>query len=453
MAKSNKKKLSTDERSIALSAVRRLKNAAPKQSTPKPQQARATAPKFADLPGFKEIGLQKAAAELLNIDNPFFRAHEGRAGATTQIDGQTYLNFSSYDYLGLNGHPKVQAAAKAAVDHYGISASASRVVAGERVIHTELEERIAHLHGVDSSIAFVSGHATNVSTIGQLMQPDDLIVHDSYIHNSIVTGAKLSGAVRQSFQHNDFDALESILELRAHKHQRTLIVVEGVYSMDGDYPDLPRLIEIKKKFGAWLMVDEAHSIGVLGKTGRGIAEHFQVDARDVDIWMGTFSKTLAGCGGYIAGCHNLIEYLKFTASGFVFSVGIAPPIAAAVCQAIRTMRDEPSRVEAAQENGRYFLQQAQAAGLDTGVSQGCAVVPMMIGDSLKATVLSDRLLKRGLNVLPIIHPAVPEKSARLRFFITSEHTKDQIDLAIKLIKEELRSYENEPVSLQQLMSA
>ncbi|SDQ15823.1 aminotransferase class I/II-fold pyridoxal phosphate-dependent enzyme [Pseudovibrio sp. Tun.PSC04-5.I4] len=451
MAKSNKNKLSKNERLNALSCARRAKSSAPNSKTADNSKSSSGPPKFADLPGFREIRLQKAAADLLQITNPFFRAHDARAGATTQINGETYLNFSSYDYLGLNGHPRVQNAAKTAVDRYGISASASRVVAGERVIHTELEILIAEMHGVDNSVAFVSGHATNVSCIGQIMQTDDLIIHDSYIHSSIITGAKLSGAVRQSFPHNDLDALENILKLRAHKHPRTLIVVEGVYSMDGDYPDLPRLISIKKKYDAWLMIDEAHSIGILGKTGRGIAEHFQINPKDVDIWMGTFSKTLAGCGGYIAGCNNLVDYLKLTASGFVFSVGISPPIAAAVCEAIRLMKKEPHRAQAAQSNGLYFLEKAKASGLDTGGSQGCAIIPIMIGDPLKATVLSARLLDRGLNVLPIIYPAVPEKSARLRFFITSEHKQEQLDFAIKLLTEEMIKYDSNPISIQHLI--
>lgn len=403
MTKQKKMKLSKDDRLNALSAMRRSKNAVAKPKAEETASALAVAPKFADLPGFKEIRLQKAVADLLQINNPFFRAHDARAGATTQIDGETYVNFASYDYLGLNGHPKVQQAAKAAVDRYGISASASRVVAGERLIHAELEQLIANMHGVDNSVAFVSGHATNVTCIGQIMQADDLIIHDAYIHNSIVTGAKLSGAMRQSFPHNNLEALEDILKLRAHKHQRTLIVVEGVYSMDGDFPDLPRLISIKKKYGAWLMVDEAHSIGIMGETGRGIGEHFQIYPKDVDIWMGTFSKTLAGCGGYIAGCNDLVDYLKLTASGFVYSVGIAPPIAAAVCEAIRLMKEEPSRVQAAQSNGKYFLEKAKEAGLNIGESKGYAVVPIMVGDSLKAVVLSARLLDRGLNVLPIIY--------------------------------------------------
>lgn len=447
------KLLSTSERQVALAAVRRKKNTTQHTAPLNMRSAEAgprPAPQFSALPGFQEMRLQKAAADLLGIENPFFRAHDKRAGATTQMDGTTYINFASYDYVGLNGHPAVIEAAKSAADFYGISASASRVVAGERPIHAELEAKIAALHGVDAAVAFVSGHATNVAAIGQLMQTNDLILHDAYIHNSIVTGAKLSGAVRQAFPHNDFEALETILASRAHKHDRVLIVVEGVYSMDGDYPDLPRLIELKQRYGAWLMVDEAHSLGVLGSTGRGLAEHFQEDPSAVDIWMGTFSKTLAGCGGYIAGSRDLVEYLKFTAPGFVFSVGLSPVLAASTSKAISVLLEGPERVIRAQANGQYFLKAAQKAGLDTGVSRGCAVVPIMLGDSLKATVVAARLLQEGVNVLPIIYPAVPEKASRLRFFITSEHTHEQMDTAIAAIIKTLSDYEKDPVSIAQL---
>ncbi len=452
MTKSARKRLSKSERLTALKAGKRPQ-AFVKGHSSGSQPTLPVVPKFSDLPGYQDLCLQKTAADLLEIENPFFRAHDMRAGATTQINGKTYLNFSSYDYLGLNGHEAIHKAAKQAIDHYGISASASRLVAGERTIHRELESQLAQLYGAESAIAFVSGHATNVTSIGQLMQAGDLIVHDSYSHNSIIMGAKLSGAARQSFPHNDMNALENILKLRASRYPRTLIVVEGVYSMDGDYPDLPKLIQLKQKYGAWLMVDEAHSLGIMGRTGRGIAEHFQLDSSLVDIWMGTFSKTLASCGGYVAGCRELVEYLKLTAPGFVYSVGIAPPIAAAAYEAIQVMLNEPQRVKNAQANGDYFLKEAKSAGLDTGLSQGCAVVPIMIGDSLKATVLSARLLERGLNVLPIIYPAVPEKSARLRFFITSEHTYEQLDLAVSLLREEIDIYGKDPISIQQVMTA
>ncbi|MDX5594362.1 aminotransferase class I/II-fold pyridoxal phosphate-dependent enzyme [Pseudovibrio sp. SPO723] len=446
------KLLSTSERAAALAAVRRKKatssndSASFKAAEPRKRKA----PSFSSLPGFQEMRIQRAAADLLGVDNPFFRAHDARAAATTLIDGQEYLNFASYDYVGLNGHPEVVAAAKQAADHYGLSASASRVVAGERPIHSELEAKLARLHGVEDAVAFVSGHATNVSAIGQLMQPNDLILHDAYIHNSIVTGAKLAGAVRQAFPHNDLEALENLLASRAHNHERVLIVVEGVYSMDGDYPNLKRLIDIKERYGAWLMVDEAHSIGILGEKGRGLAEHFREDPKKVDIWMGTFSKTLASCGGYIAGSKDMVEYLKFTASGFVFSVGLSPVLAAGVSKAIDVMEREPERVVMAQANGAYFLAEAKAAGLDTGVSQGCAVVPIMIGDSLKATVIAAKLLEEGVNVLPIIYPAVPEKASRLRFFITSEHSKDQLDTAIRALRKTLDDYDANPISIEHL---
>ncbi|WP_422036039.1 aminotransferase class I/II-fold pyridoxal phosphate-dependent enzyme [Roseibium sp.] len=448
---SGKGGLDSRSRQTALDWARRSKNRQNEFPSPNPVRApRASAPDFSTLPGFQQMKLQKAAADLLGIENPFFKTHDQRAGPTAVIDGKEFLNFASYDYLGLNGHPAVIQAAKDAADRYGMSASASRIVSGERKIHGELEQKLAALHEAESAVVFVSGHATNVSTIGHILQKDDLIVHDAYIHNSIVTGAKLSGAVRQAFQHNDLDSLETILKERAGNHGKILIVVEGVYSMDGDMATLPSIIELKEKYGAWLMVDEAHSIGILGETGRGIAEHYGVDPSRVDIWMGTLSKTLASCGGYIAGKRDLIDFLKFTASGFVFSVGLSPALAASASTALDVMQAEPERVQRAQQNGNYFLRAATGVGLDVGVSQGHAIVPLMIGDSLKATVLASRLSEEGVNVLPIIFPAVPEKSARLRYFITSEHTEIQIDNAINAFERVALDFEANPVSLNQL---
>lgn len=448
-----KKPLGPQGRKAALDWARRSKKKQVGLSSSEADTARVqAAPSFDTLPGFQQMKVQKAAADLLGIENPFFRAHDRRAGATAFIGGEEYVNFASYDYLGLNGHPAVIQAAKDALDRYGVSASASRVVSGEREIHRELEDKLAALHGTESAVVFVSGHATNVSTIGHLLQQDDLIVHDTYIHNSIVTGAKLSGAVRQAYQHNDLDALEAILKSRVGRHKKTLIVAESVYSMDGDIPDLKGLVELKEKYGAWLMVDEAHGIGVLGDTGRGIAEHCGIDPRKVDIWMGTMSKTLASCGGYIAASRDLVEYLKFSASGFVFSVGLAPALAASASTALDVMQQEPQRVRRVQANGQYFLDTARRAGLDVGISQGHAIVPVMVRDSLKATVLAARLGKEGVNVLPIIFPAVPEKSARLRYFITSEHTKEHIDFAVETLTRITSDFDSNPVSIEQLLS-
>jgi 8-amino-7-oxononanoate synthase len=386
--------------------------------------------RFDKFPGYEKVALPQAAARKLGIENPYFKTHEGVAGATTIINGQPYINFSSYNYLGLAGDPRINQAAKDAIERYGTSASASRLVAGERPIQRELEVALANLYEVDDCLVFVSGHATNVTTISTLFGPKDLIVHDSLIHNSVFEGVKLSGATRRAFNHNDPASLESILAEIRGNFERTLIIVEGLYSMDGDIPDLPAFVDIKQRYKAFLMVDEAHSIGVLGATGRGIREHFGVPSQAVDIWMGTLSKSFAGCGGYIAGERALIEHLKYAAPGFVYSVGIPPVMAAASLEAIRLMLNEPARVAALRETTTYFLQAAKQRGLETGLSQGYALVPLILGSSLKATKLSQRLFESGINVQPIIHPAVEEKAARLRFFISCGHSKSQIDTVL-----------------------
>lgn len=390
--------------------------------------------RFDKFPGYEKVAIPQAAARALGIENPYFKSHEGIADATTLIGGKTYINFSSYNYLGLCGDPRVSQAAKDAIDRYGTSASASRLVAGERPIQRELEEAIADLYEVDDCVVFVSGHATNVTTIGTLFGPKDLIVHDSLSHNSVIEGIKLSGATRRAFAHNDPQALEQVLSEIRGNFERVLILIEGLYSMDGDIPDLPKFIDIKNRYKAFLMVDEAHSLGVLGQTGRGLREHFNIPGKAVDIWMGTLSKSFASCGGYIAGEKALVEHLKYAAPGFVYSVGIAPAMAAASIEAIRIMLVEPERITGLRERAKYFLEQAKAKGFDTGVSQGYAVVPVIIGSSLKATKLSQKMFELGVNVQPIIHPAVEEKAARLRFFISHTHTPAQIDQVLALLE-------------------
>ncbi len=392
---------------------------------------------FSTLPEYEILKIWKAVGDLTSISNPFYRLHDGRASSTTSIDGRTITNFSSYDYLGLNGHPDVAAAAKAAIDHYGTSVSASRLSSGERQVHRDLEAALARLSGTEDAIAFVSGHATNVTVIGELLGPEDLIVADSLVHNSIVEGAKLSGAKRILCPHGDLDAFERALRLNRARYRRALIIVEGLYGMDGDVPDLAALIKLKKRYNAWLMVDEAHATGALGATGRGIAEEQGIDPTEVEIWMGTLSKTLAAAGGYIAGSRALIELLRYTSPGFVFSVGLAPPVAAAATAAVEVMMREPERATALRRNGRALLTRAKSRGLDTGLSIGASVVPVIIGNSGQTIMLSERLLQRGFNVVPAVFPGVAENQARLRFFITSEHSQEQIDSVIDAVAEEL----------------
>ncbi|MBA5775808.1 aminotransferase class I/II-fold pyridoxal phosphate-dependent enzyme [Stappia sp. F7233] len=419
----------------------RSSNGAAHEDSPAPAKPRTagkvSAFDFSSLPEVHQFAVQRAAAEVMGIENPFFRAHDALASATTTIGGRDYDNYASYNYLGLNGHPAVNKAAKDAIERYGTSVSASRLVAGQRPFHAEVESALAAVHGVEDAIVMVSGHATNVTTIGHLMKPSDLVLTDSLVHNSIAEGCKLSGATRLNFPHNDLEALERLLEEHRHKHDRVLIIVEGLYSMDGDYPDLPALIRLKQSFDAWLLVDEAHSIGVMGNTGHGIAEHFGIDPRCVEMWMGTLSKTFSACGGYIAGSKALCDYLRLSAPGFVFSVGLSPALAAATLASCKLLNDEPERVERLHRNGRHFLEKAREAGLDTGPSAGLAIVPVMVGSSIGAVSLSNRLLERGINALPIIFPAVAERSARLRFFVTSEHSLEQIERTVEIVAEEL----------------
>ncbi len=388
-------------------------------------------------PGYQQLRIMSDGAAKLGIASPFFKLHEGLAGAHTSIGGRQYLNFSSYNYLGLSGHPVVAAAAKQAIDRYGTSVSASRPVSGERPVHRELESAIAGAYGTDDAIVFVSGHATNVTTIGYLFGPKDLIVHDEFIHNSALQGILLSGARRLPFPHNDWAALDALLAQQRRQFERVLVVVEGIYSMDGDFPDMPRFVDIRRRHKVFLMVDEAHSFGVMGARGLGIGEHFGLRPGDVDIWMGTLSKSLAGCGGYIAGETALVEHLKFLAPGFLYSVGMPPPVAASSLAALQMMQREPERVTTLHERGALFLKLARAAGIDTGGSAGISVIPAIVGGSLRAARVSAGLFERGINVQPILYPAVPEKLARLRFFISCEHSETDIRDAVAALHAEL----------------
>ena len=393
--------------------------------------------RFDRMPGYKQIKIIHSGAQRMGLINPFFKQHDGLASAHTQIAGRDLINFASYNYLNFSGDTRINAAAVAAIEKYGTSVSASRLVSGERPIHRDLEKSIAALYEAEDAIVFVSGHATNVTTIGYLFGQRDLIVHDEYIHNSALEGIKLSGAKRFSFPHNDWQALDQLLTQHRANYERVLVVIEGIYSMDGDYPDLPKFVEIRKRHQVFLMVDEAHSLGVMGTRGHGIREHFGMQSGDVDLWMGTLSKTLAGCGGYIAGESALIEHLKFLAPGFLYSVGMSAPLAAASLAALQCLNTEQNRVKTLQARGMYFLVLAKAAGINTGTSSGLAVVPAILGSSIRATKLSNAMLARGINVQPILYPAVPEKSARLRFFMSCEHTELEIKHSVSALAEEI----------------
>ena len=426
--------LSRDDRSALLSRLKRTGSASlqPREGrTLEAVQWRADPKmtKFDEFPAYKQLRMERIVAARAGILNPFFQCHDGIAKAETRINGETFLNFSTYDYLDLNGHPALEEAAVDALKRWGTSASASRLVSGERPPHRMLEHTIAGLYDAEDCVVYVSGHATNVSTIGKLFGPQDVIFHDAL--------SQTSGAKRISFPHNDMEALERLLQEHRPKAQRALIVTEGVFSMDGNIAHLPELVKLKKTWGCFLMLDEAHSLGVLGATGRGTAEHFGINPKEVDLWMGTLSKTCCGCGGYIAGSAEVVELLKFTSPGFVYSVGMSPVLAAASDRAIHLMLAEPERVKKLQEVSHEFVRYAKEKGLDTGAAEGYAVVPLMLGSSLLAGKLAARLFERKVNVMPIIYPVVEEGAARLRFFLSAAHDMEHIHRAIDLVCEEL----------------
>ena len=419
----------------------RIRAGALQESTDEPVE-REVAPedyRFDLIPEYRRLRQTMGQFEMTGLPNPYFSVHEGLTRDTTTVDGRQLISFASYNYLGMSGDETVTQAVVDAVKKYGTSVSASRLVSGEKDIHRQLERAIADWIGVEESIVLVGGHSTNETVIGHMVGQQDLILHDALSHNSIVQGAILSGSRRRAFAHNDYNALdEALTELRT-RYRRVLVIVEGVYSMDGDFPNLPKFIEVCKKHKCWLMVDEAHSIGTMGAHGRGIGEHFGINPSDVDIWMGTLSKSFGSCGGYIAGKKELVEYLKYTAPGFVFSVGLSPTNTAAAIASLQVLKREPMRVTRLKDASRLFLTEAKKRGLNTGSSGETAVIPVITGNSLHALQLSRRMIESGVNVQPILYPAVEESATRLRFFINSTHTNQQILFAVDKCAEHLRA--------------
>jgi 8-amino-7-oxononanoate synthase len=385
---------------------------------------------FPELAALEErlAGLQAAG-----LENPFLRANEEVRGRTARIDGRDVVSFTSFDYLGLACHPDVTRAAKEAIDRFGCSASASRMVGGNNTILDELDAELASFLGTERAVVFPCGYGTNASVFNHLFGAGDLILYDELAHNSIMQGAGASKAGKRSFRHNDHRQLDGLLRDLRSQYARVVVAIEGVYSMDGDYPDLPRFIEVKKRHDALLYVDEAHSLGTMGPGGRGICDFFGVDAREGDLWMGTISKALGAGGGYLAGGERLIRYLGYTTPAFVFSTACSPPNAAAALEGLRVIRREPWRVTRLRERSELFLKLAADCDLDTGTSGDTPVIPVIVGSSSRAMLVSQMLLERGINARPILYPAVRESAARVRFFITAEHSEEQIVQAVEAL--------------------
>ena len=368
---------------------------------------------------------------------PFFQPRDGVSHSVIRRQEKSLINYSGYNYLGLSGHPAVSAAAKNSIDKYGTSASASRIVSGQIDLHGELEQKLASFLGTEDALIFISGYLTNVSVISQMLARPDAVIYDSGAHNSIITGARLSGAKTFSYENGDWDGLDKLLTRERGNFRRGLLVCEGVYSMDGQILDLPRAVEIKKRHDVLLMVDEAHSMGNVGPTGRGVCEAHKMPPSSIDIHMGTLSKAFASSGGYIGGDRGLVEYLRFLCPGLIFSVGLSPPDTAAAIAALDILEREPHRPKRLAERSIYFRKLAREHGLTIGGDEGSPVASLIVGDDKKAMMLSKLLFEQGIDVQPIVRPAVSASTARLRFFITANHTEEQIRATIPLVAKSL----------------
>jgi glycine C-acetyltransferase len=356
---------------------------------------------------------------------------ELKGSSEVVVSGRTMLMLASYGYLGLLGHPRINEAASDAIAKYGSGTHGVRVLAGTLDIHVELEKTIADFKNTEDAVTFSSGYVTNLAAISTIVGRRDIVLCDKYNHASIVDGCLLSGAELKRFRHNDMDHLEELLQ-RYSDRSTKLVIVDAVFSMDGDIIDLPALVELCRKHGAWLMMDEAHSVGVLGKTGRGIEEHFGMQDC-VDVKMGTLSKTIPSIGGYIAGSSGLVNLLKHAARGFVFSAAIPPAQAAAAKAAFEVIIDEPERIEKVQQNARIFIDGLQSIGFDT-LSSETAIVPVLCGTDEKAYELVRLCQNQDIFVLPVVSPAVPEGLSRLRATVTAGHSKTQIEHALSVLE-------------------
>jgi 8-amino-7-oxononanoate synthase len=367
-----------------------------------------------------------AGGALLTDFNPFF-AQVDQLKRELEAAGKSLLSFAHYDYLSLGQDERVAQAIASGLDEFGPGAGASRLVGGERTIHRTLEAKLAAFVGTDDALALVSGYGTNLALVGHLLTTGDLILADEYAHNSIMLGTKLSRAETRVFKHNDLEELAAILDAERGSYRRVLVVVEGLYSMEGDIPDLPALLEIAERHSAWLMIDEAHSIGVLGQNGRGICEHFGIDPGRIDLIVGTMSKAFASCGGFICAKAEVVHWLRYTLPGFVYSVGLPPHVTAGVIKGLEILEQEPRRVSRLHHVSKYFVAEAKRLGFDVGSAIGAGVVPIKLKTPFETVAASKALLDAGIYVPPVVQIGVPKDMPRLRFFISASHSFADID--------------------------
>jgi glycine C-acetyltransferase len=361
------------------------------------------------------------------------RILDNEQGPVCTYDGKRVINLASNNYLGLCDHPKLREASIAATEKYGVGSGAVRTIAGTMRIHMELEEKIAAFKGVEACVVFQSGFTANAGTVSSILGKEDFILSDELNHASIIDGARLSRAKIKVFRHKDVAHAEELLKEIQNEPGRKLLITDGVFSMDGDIGPVDKLCDLADKYGAIMMVDDAHASGVLGRNGRGSVDHFHCTQR-VDVQVGTLSKAIGALGGYVCGSRDLIDYLYHRARPFLFSTSHPPSVAATCIAAFDLLESEPERIERLWDNTRYFKQQLTDAGFDVGgrttPASETPITPILIGDGRKTMEFSKALFDAGVMATGIAFPTVPEGKARIRTIMTSEHTREQIDQAL-----------------------
>jgi glycine C-acetyltransferase len=373
-------------------------------------------------------------AELQNLrDQGLYRplrVLHGEQRAHTVVDHRSVVNLSSNNYLGLTTHPRLRERAREALDRLGVGTGSVRTIAGTMSIHVELEERLAAFKNTEAAVVFQSGFTANAGTVSSILGKDDVIVSDALNHASIIDGARLSRATIKVFPHRDVAAARALLE-GTPRGTRTLLITDGVFSMDGDLGPLPALCDLAEEFGSIMMVDDAHASGVFGTNGRGTVDHFGVHGR-VQVQVGTLSKAMGALGGYVAGPRVLIEFLHRRARPFLFSTSHPPSVAATCLAAIEVLEQEPQWMAQLWDNTRFFKAGLQAAGFDTGLSES-PITPIIVGDGALAMTFSDRLFERGVFALGVGFPTVPQGKARIRTIVTATHTRDELQFALDVL--------------------
>jgi 8-amino-7-oxononanoate synthase len=373
---------------------------------------------------------------------PYFRLLTSQAGPVVEMEGRETLMLGSNNYLGLTGDPRVKEAARNALETYGTGVTGSRLLNGTTPLHLELERELGEWMGTEDAIVFTTGYQSNLGCIGTILEPGDTVICDSGDHASILDGCRLSGARLRPFRHNRIDKLEKMLQRAAEDGGGVMVVVDGVYSMEGDLCDLPPIVELCSRHGARLMVDEAHGVGVLGERGAGACELFGLEDR-VDLRMGTFSKSLASCGGFIAGPADVVEYLRIASRAFIFSASAVPAAVGAALGALRIIRSEgPELMAQLLDNARYLraglrdlgLVVVEPGSLPDGDEATTPVVPVIVGEDWQAVLLWKALFDAGLYTNVAIHPAVPPGGALLRTSLMATHERDHLDRALAILE-------------------